>query len=156
MSAGGGTHHPKSVDWRSDVASPKSAIQIFSPLRLQRMFSGLRSRWKMPREWQYSTASTICRKILRINASLPMYYCEVSFKFICGRRNESVSRTYSLLLGDHSEQVSLVAKVHDDKDVVSLLDHLVHTDDIGVPACELVQGDLAPLKVPLASIDTRA
>ena len=67
------THHPKSVDVRSEVAKPKSAIHIRSPSRVQRMFSGFRSRWKMPIEWQYSVASTICRNICLIRSSLPRY-----------------------------------------------------------------------------------
>ena len=38
------TYQPKSVDVRSEVARPKSAMHIRSPSRVQRMFSGFRSR----------------------------------------------------------------------------------------------------------------
>ena len=38
------THHPKSAEYFSEVARPKSAMHTRSPLRLTRMFSGFRSR----------------------------------------------------------------------------------------------------------------
>ncbi len=72
------TYQPKSVEVRSDVANPKSAMHIRSPSRAQRMFSGFRSRWKIPIEWQYSVASTTWRNTCLIRVSLPIYYKSIS------------------------------------------------------------------------------
>lgn len=46
--------------------------------------------------------------------------------------------TYPMSFGDHPKQIPFVAEIEDHKDVISLLDDLVHGDDVGVPAGQLV------------------
>ena len=64
--------------------------------------------------------------------------------------------THPLLLCDHAKQIPFVAKVHDDKDVVSLFDNLVQCHDIGVSRSELMQGDLSTLEMPLPRVKSSA
>ena len=59
-----------------------------------------------------------------------------------------------MALGDHAEQVSFIAKVHDDKDIVSLFDDLVQGHDIRVSRRELVQSNLPSLEVPLSRVES--
>lgn len=70
------------------------------------------------------------------------------------RFDQHVVADIPLLLGDHPKQVALVTKVHNDKDVVALLDDLVQGHNVGVPRRELVKRDLSPLEVPLSRVET--
>ncbi len=64
--------------------------------------------------------------------------------------------THPLSLGDHAEEITLIAEVHDDEDVVPLLKHLVQCDDIRMVRGKLVKGDLSPLEMSLSRVETGA
>lgn len=61
--------------------------------------------------------------------------------------------THPLTFCDHPKEITLIAEIHNHKNVIPLLEHLVQRHDIGVPARQLVQGNLSPLEVPLAAVE---
>jgi hypothetical protein len=81
---------PWSSDMGSSVVRPKSASRALSPLLDTKMFSGLRSLWRIPKRRQCSTASKTRRDALRTRTSL-FTYLPLSIM----RENRSPSGQYS-------------------------------------------------------------
>ena len=75
---------------------------------------------------------------------------------VTSRLHSSKKVTHPLTFGDHAEQVAVVAKVHHDVDVLFLLDDLVQRDDVRMPACQLMKGNLSPLEMPLPAVEAGA
>ena len=111
------------------------------------MFSGLISRWAMPRECSHCTPSRICRKTSRINSSFPTYYAAISEHPGLGR-----GTTHTLSFSDHGEQVPVLSVVHHDIQMIALLDQSVHGDDARVCRCQAVKRNLSTLEMPLSRV----
>jgi hypothetical protein len=70
--------------------------------------------------------------------------------------NELVVANVPLALRDHGEQVTARAVVENDKDVLVFLNNLVDAGNVVVAGCELVESNLATLKVALPPVKTCA